>query len=138
MTHANALHEDSRETLVPDAGPVIVALKPFDGGDSAIAMANWLAGRRHADLQAISVIEMGDVGTLVAGLPPLPEEYYQRERDEVAADLRARVTAAGAGPQARVDVAEGPPGSTVAASAAERRASAIVIGTGQHGMLGRF
>jgi nucleotide-binding universal stress UspA family protein len=138
MMHVNALQDDSNDTLHPVAGPVIVALKPFDGGDSAIAMANWLAGRRHVELQAMSVIEMGDVGTMVAGLPPLPEEYYQRERDEVAADLRSRVAAAGAGPQPRVDVAEGPPGSTVAASAAERRASAIVIGTGQHGMLGRF
>ena len=138
MTHANALHDDSHDTLLPSSGPVIVALKPFDGGDSAIMMANWLASRRHVDLQAMSVIEMGDVGTMVAGLPPLPEEYYQRERDEVAADLRARCVAAGAGSQPRVDVTEGAPGSTVAASAAERRASTIVIGTGQHGMLGRF
>ena len=138
MTHPNALHDDTNHILLRDAGPVIVALKPFDGGDSAITMATWLAGCRQVDLQAMSVIEMGDAGTMVAGLPPLPEAYYQRERDEVAADLRSRVVTAGTGAQPRVDVAEGPPGSTVAGIAAERRASAIVIGTGQHGMLGRF
>jgi nucleotide-binding universal stress UspA family protein len=119
-------------------GPVLVALKPFDGGDSAIAIARWLAERQHAALQAMSVIEMGDVGTTVAGLPPLPEEYYQRERDEVADDLRSRVARPGETTIPRVDVVEGPPGSTVARIAAARGAGTIVIGTGQHGMLGRF
>lgn len=138
MTHANVLGRTVGATHPEPTGPVLVALKPFDGGDSAIAMARWLAERRHAELQAMSVIEMGDMGTAVAGLPPLPEEYYQRERDDVATDLRSRLTRGDAGPQARIDVVEGPPGSTVASVAAARDAGVIVIGTGQHGMLGRF
>jgi nucleotide-binding universal stress UspA family protein len=139
MTHTNVLDpQTGPAALDTGAGPVLVALKPFDGGDSAISFAHWIAARRHAGLQAMSVIEMGDVGTMVAGLPPLPQDYYDREREEVEADLRSRVTRAGESRPPRVDVVEGPPGSTVAAAAAERRAGMIVIGTGQHGVLGRF
>lgn len=139
MTHLTVLDRQALHSAPTQSrGPVLVALKPFDGGDSAVTMARWLAERRQVELQAMSVIEMGDLGTAVAGLPPLPQAYYQRERDEVANDLRARLLGAGAMGTPRVDVLEGPPGSTVAAVAAERGASAIVIGTGQHGMLGRF
>lgn len=138
MTHATVLESSPCSAQDHSAGPVLVALKPFDGGDTPVVMARWLAARRHAELQAISVVEMGDIGTAVAGLPPLPQEYYQRERDEVAGDLRLRATSPGASAPPRVDVVEGPPGSTVASTARARRASAIVIGTGQHGMVGRF
>ena len=138
MTNATVLEGTGAAAPAGYAGPVLVALKPFDGGDTPIMMARWLATRRHAELQAMSVIEMGDMGTVVAGLPQLPDEYYQREREEVASDLRVRMTAPGAATEPRVDVAQGPPGSTIAATAAARQASVIVIGTGQHGMLGRF
>lgn len=120
-------------------GPVLVALKPFDGNHSAVAMARWLAERGHVELHALSVVEMGDVGTAVAGVPPLPEEYYQHERDEVASDLRARVSNVAAGDMPfRVDVMEGPPSSTVAHLGRDRGASVVVVGTGRHGILGRF
>lgn len=139
MTHFNVLDRGTkRGAAAPEIGPVLVALKPFDGGDSAIAMASWLAGQRHAELHAMSVIEMGDMGTAVAGLPPLPEEYYQRERDEVAAELRSRLAPAAGEREVHIDVIEGAPGSSVAGVAASRHASAIVIGTGRHGRLGRF
>jgi len=118
--------------------PVLVATKPFDGTDSAIAIAAWLAERRHAELEAISVIEMGDMGAAVAGLPPMPEEYYRRERDEVAANLRSRLAEHPTTLPTRVEVIEGAPGSSVARAAAARHASTIVIGTGHHGRLGRF
>lgn len=138
MTHANILDQPPCTPTTAAIGPVLVALKPFDGGNSAVAMAHWLAARRQAALQGMSVIEMGDLGTMVAGLPPLPEAYYQREREEVAEDLRSRLVRVGESVTPRVDVVEGPPGSGVARMAAARNASAIVIGTGQHGMLGRF
>lgn len=139
MTHFNVLDSGTRRgAAVPEIGPVLVALKPFDGGGSAIAVARWLAEQRHAELQAMSVIEMGDMGTAVAGLPPLPEEYYQRERDEVVAELRSRLAAADGEREVRIDVIEGAPGSSVAGAAASRHASTIVIGTGRHGRLGRF
>jgi len=139
MMHIKVSHEIGGEAPDSASGvaPIVVALKPFDGGDGSIAMAQWLAERRGTALHAMSVLEMGDVGTMVAGLPPLSEEYYQREREEVAADLRTRTTAGGRVP-IRVDVVEGAPGSTVAHIAADRAASTIVIGTGRHGMLGRF
>jgi nucleotide-binding universal stress UspA family protein len=139
MTHSDVLnHEPSvalADTLIR---PVLVALKPFDGSDNAIAMARWLVERHHTELQGMSVIEMGDMGTAVAGLPPLPEEYYRRERDEVATDLQKRLGSPGDHGPARVDVVEGAPGSSIARAAAERHASVIVIGTGRHGRLGRF
>jgi nucleotide-binding universal stress UspA family protein len=139
MTHIDVLEHRAGSVAASAApGPVLVALKPFDGGDGTITFARWLAQRRHAELQAMSVIEMGDVGTSVAGLPPLPQDYYQRERDEVAEDLRSRVSRTSDLLPPRIDVVEGPPGSTVASTAAERRASTIVVGTGQHGLLGRF
>jgi nucleotide-binding universal stress UspA family protein len=139
MTHTNVL-DDRAIGAVPEptSGPVLVALKPFDAGESAIAMARWLADRRHAELHAMSVMEMGDLGTSVAGLPPLAPEYYQRERDEIAEDLRARVSRPTESERVRIDVVDGPPGSAVAHIAASRRASTIVIGTGRHGVLGRF
>jgi nucleotide-binding universal stress UspA family protein len=101
-------------------------------------MARWLAERRHVELHAMCVLEMGDAGTAVAGLPPLGEEYYEREREEVAADLRSRVASSAEASPVRIEVVEGAPGSTVTAAAADRGASTIVIGTGRHGMLGRF
>ena len=139
MTYGN-VHGDRAEVTVkvPSTGPVVVALKPFDGGVSSITMARWLSEKRHVELHAMSVLEMGDAGTAVAGLPPLSEEYYEREREEVAADLRARVAVPGESDPVRVEVVEGAPGSTVTTAAAERCASTIVIGTGRHGLLGRF
>ena len=89
MTHFTVLERTRSTTQARSVGPVLVTLAPVDGGGSAISMAHWFAERRHADLQAISMIE-------------------------------------------------GTPGSTVASVAADRHASAIVIGTGRHGMLGRF
>ena len=139
MTNINVLERHAGPSAASAApAPVLVALKPFDGGDSAITFAHWLAERRDAELHAMSVIELGDVGTSVAGLPPLPQNYYQREREEIAEDLRSRVGRSGGPRPPRVDIIEGPPGSTVARAAADRRARTIVIGTGQHGLLGRF
>jgi nucleotide-binding universal stress UspA family protein len=139
MTHTNVIEGHATVAVpTPQAAPVVVALKPFDGGDSAIAMARWLAERRQAELHAMGVIEMGDMGTAVAGLPPLSEEYYQRERAEVAAHLSERFASPTHQAPVRIDVLEGAPGSTVAHTAAERHAATIVIGTGRHGMLGRF
>jgi nucleotide-binding universal stress UspA family protein len=139
MTHSNVLDDRARGAVsVPRVGPVLVALKPFDRGGSSIAMARWLSERRHTELQAVGVLEMGDAGTAVAGLPPLSEEYYQRERDEVAADLRNRIASPADQAPVRIDVVEGAPGATIAHIAADRDASTIVIGTGRHGMPGRF
>ncbi len=139
MTYGNVLSDRAEVTVTaPQTGPVVVAVKPFDGGDSAIAMARWLAERRHVQLHVICVLEMGDAGTAVAGLPPLSDEYRQREREEVAADLRSRVASPADAARVRIDVVEGAPGSTVTTAAADRGASTIVIGAGRHGMLGRF
>ena len=139
MTQSN-LYADRAKVAVPTApaGAVVVALKPFAGGDSSIAMGRWLAERRATQLHVMGVVEMGDAGTLVAGLPPLSSEYYARERDEIATDLRARVALHAGRMPVRVDVVEGAPGSTVAQAAVDREASMVVVGTGRHAMLDRF
>jgi nucleotide-binding universal stress UspA family protein len=120
-------------------GPVLVALKPLDGGESALAVAQWLADRTESELQILSVAEMADMAIADAVIPPLPPEYYQRERDDAAARLREQ---AAQGPHAdatcRVDVVEGPASATIANTARDRGASVIVVGTGRHAVLGRF
>jgi nucleotide-binding universal stress UspA family protein len=120
-------------------GPVLVALKPLDGGESALAVAQWLADRTESELQILSVAEMADMAVVDAVIPPLPPEYYQRERADAAARLRAQ---AAQGPHAdatcRVDVVDGPTSVTIAHTARDRGASVIVVGTGRHAVLGRF
>jgi nucleotide-binding universal stress UspA family protein len=122
-----------------ETGPVLVALKPLDGGESALAVAQWLAEKTESELQVLSVAEMEDMAVADAVIPPLPPEYYQREREEATARLRSQ---AAQGPHAaascRVDVVDGPASVTVAHIARDRGASVIVVGTGRHNVLGRF
>lgn len=120
-------------------GPVLVALKPLDGGESALAVAQWLADTTESELQIVCVAEMADMAVADAVIPPLPPEYYAREREEATGRLRAQ---AAQGPHAdascRVDVVDGPASITIAHTARDRGASVIVVGTGRHAVLGRF
>ena len=139
MTHTDILEGQAIEVTAPsDAAPIVVALKPFDGGEGTIPMAHWLAGRHGSRLHAVSVLEMGDVGAVIAGLPPLPDEYFQRERDEVAADAQARLARCDDTSPTAVEIVQGAPSSSVCDVALARHASMIVTGTGRHGTLGRF
>jgi nucleotide-binding universal stress UspA family protein len=123
---------------IPNEGPIVVALKPLDGADSTVGMAHWLAVRRGVPLHVVSVLDTPDVGTSVAGLPMMPEQYYDREQDDVVADARARVARFDEEISASVEVIRGTPGSAICQVANERHASLIVTGTGRHGMVGRF
>jgi nucleotide-binding universal stress UspA family protein len=145
MTLATALHPTSRATYAPetlDAGrqPVLVALKPYDGCDAALAVARWLAGSQERPLHALAVLESNEMAPVAAGIPALPDHYQAEERAAIAELLetrlaRTRPTSAAAW---RVDVAQGPAAHTVADVAREREAHAIVVGTGRHGALGRL
>ena len=120
-------------------GPVLVALKPSGGGDSALATAQWLADKTHAELHVVSIIEAEDAAAVAAGAPPLPPEFYLRE----CTDTRSRLKAdAAQGPHgdsgARVDVLGGATSITIAETARERGASVIVVGTGRHTVPGRY
>src|SRR5947199_1932479 len=90
MTHTMTTPSQpfSAETF-RETGPVLVAVKPFEGGESALATAQWLAAKNASPLQVLSVAEMQDAMALAAGAPPLPQSYYQSERDDAVARLRA-------------------------------------------------
>jgi nucleotide-binding universal stress UspA family protein len=130
----------ARETLGTPREPVLVALKTHDGCDAALAVAQWLAGDQRRPLHAITVLEPNEMVAVVAGVPALAEPYRAEERAAIADLLEARLarTRRGRGRSQRVDVVEGPAVLTVADVAREREAHAIVIGTGQHGALGRL
>jgi nucleotide-binding universal stress UspA family protein len=120
-------------------GPVLVALKPLDGGESALAMAQWLADKTESELQILSVAEMADMAVADAVIPALPAEYYQREREEATRRLRSQAAqGAHADATCRVDVVDGPASVTIAHTARDRGASIVVVGTGRHAVLGRF
>jgi nucleotide-binding universal stress UspA family protein len=130
----------TRATHVAPSAPVLVALKPYDGCDAALAVAQWLAGEQRRPLHAITVLEPHDTAAMAAGVPALPEPYRAEERAAVAELLEARLsrTVRGRPTAQRADVLDGPAAPTVADVARERSAHAIVVGTGQHGALGRL
>jgi nucleotide-binding universal stress UspA family protein len=130
----------SRETVGARHEPVLVALKPHDGHDAALAVAQWLAAEQERPLHAITVLEPNEMVAVAAGVPVLPEHYHAEERAAIAELLEERLsrTAVGHGTARRVDVIDGSAVHTVADVARERDAHAIVVGTGQHGALGRL
>ena len=145
MTPATAHPATSTSSLaraIPGAGrqPVLVALKPYDGSDSALDIAQWLATEQERPLHAITVVEPHEMIAVAAGVPVAAEYGQTGERDAIAELLQERVTRV-RGHRAwedRVDVVDGPAAPTVTDVARERAAYAVVVGTGQHGALGRL
>ncbi|PYP79945.1 MAG: hypothetical protein DMD35_06405 [Gemmatimonadetes bacterium] len=132
----------SQGTLAEQREPVVVALKPYDGCDAALSVAQWLADQQHRPLHAISVLEPDEMIALAAGaagVPALPEHYHTEERVAIATLVEERLsrTQRHEGTQ-HVDVVDGPAACTIADVAREREAHAIVVGTGRHGALGRL
>jgi nucleotide-binding universal stress UspA family protein len=132
-TAAHELRDTPRE-------PLLVALKTYDGCDAALSVAQWLAGTQHRPLHAITVLEPHEMAAVIAGVPALPEPYRAEERATITNLIESRLsrTQWGRGTTQRVDVVEGPAVQTVTDVALERTAHAIVVGTGQHGALGRL
>ena len=132
-TAAHELRDTPRE-------PLLVALKTYDGCDAALSVAQWLAGTQHRPLHAITVLEPHEMAAVIAGVPALPEPYRAEERATITNLIESRLsrTQWGRGATQRVDVVEGPAVQTVTDVALERTAHAIVVGTGQHGALGRL
>ena len=130
----------ARETLGVRREPVLVALKAHDGCDATLAIAQWLAGAQRRPLHALTVVEPSEMAAVAAGVPALPERYRVEERAAIAELLEARLarTRWGRDTAQRVDVVEGPAAHTITDVARERNAHAIVVGTGQHGPLGRL
>ena len=141
MTHALANHTGRQVDVVKpnEEGPVVLAAKPFDSTDAPLAVAQWLAHREDRELHVVSVLEQGDALASAAGAPPLPPRYFEEERASIAAQMHGTLasTMEGHG-QFRVDVLDGPCARTIVEVAHDRGARVIVIGTGQHGSLGRF
>jgi len=128
-----------REISAPRA-PLLVAVKPYDRCDATLEMAQWLADQEERPLHALTVLETNDTVAIAAGIPVLPEQYHAEERAAVADLLEERLARHGEHPglERRVDVMQGPAARSVADVAEERDASAIVVGTGSHGRLGRL
>ena len=130
----------SPETTGSRHEPVLVAVKPYEGFDSALAMAKWLAARQSRPLHAVTVVEPHDTLAIAAGVPVLAEHYHAEERTAIADLLEERLGHEGAGPglEQRVDVLEGSAARSIVDLAHDRGAHAIVVGTGQHNPIGRF
>jgi nucleotide-binding universal stress UspA family protein len=129
----------TQETLDTERQPVLVALKPYDGCDAALAVAQWIAGDQHRPLHALTVLEVDAMSAVAAGVPALPEHYYDEERAAIAELLESRLARSRpAHATTRVDVLQGPAAHVVTDVARERGAHAIVVGTGRHGALGRL
>ncbi len=145
MTPATACRTRSLETfprgtLGAQCDAVLVALKAYDGCDAALHLARWLAADQERPLHAVSVLEPNEMAAVTVAVPVTPERRQADERSAIAEQLEKRLsrvpgaTAMGG----RVDVVDGPAAHTVADVARERAAHAVVVGTGQHGPLGRL
>ena len=130
----------ARQTLVASREPVLVALKAYDGCDAALNLARWLATDQERPLHAVSVLEPTELVAVTAGAPVIPDRHGADERSAIAALLQERLSRMPGAPDTggRVDVVDGPAALTVADVARERRAHAVVVGTGRHGPLGRL
>jgi nucleotide-binding universal stress UspA family protein len=122
--------------------PVLVALKPYDGSEAALAVAHWLAAQQRRPLHAITVLEPSEMVSAAAGaagVPVLPDQYHAEERTAIADLLETRLSRLSptAPTSQRVDVADGWTAQTVADLGRDRAVHAIVVGTGRHGALGR-
>ena len=139
-TRATSTSPFLRPTSAAGREPVVAAVKPFDGHDAALSYARWLAASQRRPLHAVSVLEPNEMVAVAAGVPVLPEQFREEERVAIAELLEQRLASAAAlddTPQ-RVDVVWGSPAHQVVDAAREREAHAIVVGTGQHGPLGRL
>ena len=139
-SRTTSLPTPSRQTLGAQREPVLVALKPYEGCDAASKVARWLAADQERPLHAITVVEPHEMVAVAAGVPVVPDRYSADERAAIAALLEERLSRipGTGGAAGRVEVMDGPAAQTVADVASERAVHAIVVGTGQHGALGRL
>jgi nucleotide-binding universal stress UspA family protein len=140
MTHSAMHMAPLSSTRMPSLeGPVLLAAKPFSGFDASLAVARWLAAREERELHVVSVLEHNDAVVIAAGIPPMPERYYDEDRDALATQIRRELTALGDDTEAvHVDVVEGPSAHMVVDMARQCDARVIVIGTGKHDPIGRY
>jgi nucleotide-binding universal stress UspA family protein len=129
----------SRETFGAGHEPVLVAMKPYEGFDSALAMAKRIAAAQSRPLHAVSVVEPHDTLAIAAGVPVVAD-YHAEECSAIADVLEERLghDTAGLELEQRVDVLQGPAAQSIVDLAHDRTAHAIVVGTGQHNPIGRF
>ena len=119
--------------------PVLVAMKPYDGFDAALAMAKWIAREQSRPLHAVTVIEPHDTLAIAAGVPVVADHYHNEERSAIADLLEERLSHdTDHELEQHVEVLEGPAAQSIVDLAHDREARAIVVGTGQHNPIGRF
>src|SRR3954468_16825749 len=74
----------------PGHEPVLVAMKPYQGFDSALAMAKWIATAQDRPLHAVRVLEPHDTLAL-AGAIPVMADCHAEERSAIADVLEERL-----------------------------------------------
>jgi nucleotide-binding universal stress UspA family protein len=140
MTHAS-IQTAPRLTweTASQEGPVLLATKPFHGLDAPLAVARWLATREERELHVVTVLEQGDALGMAAGMPPLPQGYYDEERLALAEQIREDLSLDGSGADLpHVAVLEGSNARAIVGAARKCGARVIVIGTGRHDTIGRL
>ena len=121
-----------------DVGPIIVATRGTGDWSPALEAARLLAQRDGGELRVIGVLQPLNNYAMAYGLEPPPAMFEEERR---AALLRSvteevrRIPHAGSWP---VEVAYGPPASTIAQLARERRARLLIMGIGRHAPVDRL
>ena len=74
----------SRETSGSGHEPVLVAMKPYEGFDSALAMASGSPPSTADHCTPSRSLEPHDTLAIAAGVPVLAERYHAEERAAIA------------------------------------------------------
>ena len=120
-------------------GPVLLAIRPFHGLDAPLAVARWLATREERELHVVTVLEHGDALGMAAGMPPLPQRYYDEERLALAEQIREDLSLNGAGTDLpHIAVLDGSNARAIVGAARTCGARVIVVGTGRHDTVSRL
>lgn len=130
----------TRAPAIAGRQPVLVALKPYEGGDAALDLAHQVARDESRELLAVTVMEGSDMAAVSAGVPALPASYLEEERAAVLDQLGLRLARLDPGARIaqRAEVLDGPAARSIVGVARERNACVIVVGTGRRGALGRL
>ena len=119
-------------------GPVLVATDGRAAANGAVRLGALLAERMHVSAQALAILE--PIATYGAELlVALPPEFDAGRKSDTRDAVRAQLfDIVGADAAWRIDAELGNPPQTIAAAAADRDASLVVLGIGKHSPFDRL
>jgi nucleotide-binding universal stress UspA family protein len=128
--------------MSPQAGPVLVATKPFSAHEASLLVARSLARQEERPLRVVSVLEPPLAPAFVGTALPFSTPSDEWEREALGAQLQQEVGDIGQSgtpiSRADVEVLEGPSAPSVVEAARRCDARVIVVGTGKHDLIGRY